>query len=131
MKGPWSSRELERRFARAIPALDSFTEGLLWSVRIPPSTSVMAQIALLKDADEEVWELRIRDPKPGLRLFGRFSERDCFIALTWAERENLETDDDWLREKERCKREWRKFFPSFKPHTGSQADDYVSNSFSV
>ena len=131
LQGPWASRELERRFARATAFLDGFTEGLSMSVRFPPSKAVAAQVALLENANEEVWELRIRDPKPGIRLFGRFSERNHFIALTWASRKDLETDDDWIREKERCKREWRRLFPSFPPHTGIEPNDYLSDSFSV
>lgn len=129
--GPWPTTGLERRFGRASATLDAFTEGLRMSVRLPPSKSVLAQIALLEDAEDEVWEIRVSDPRPGVRVFGRFSDRDCFIAMTWSEREKLITDDDWRREKERCKREWRKLFPSFNPHTGTKADDYVSNAFSV
>jgi hypothetical protein len=38
-------------------------------------------MARLKEASEEVWEIRIWDIDPQIRFFGRFAERDTFIAL--------------------------------------------------
>ena len=110
--------------------MDAFSAGQVIGVRLPPSKTVKAQLALLEVAAEEIWEFRIRDTAPQLRVFGRFAEQDLFIALTHAGRDGLETDEDWRREKRRCTREWRRLFPSYNPHTGQTADDYLSNSFS-
>lgn len=38
-------------------------------------------LARLEDAKEEIWEIRIYDTTPQLRFYGRFAERDVFVAL--------------------------------------------------
>lgn len=127
LDGPWDSACEEERFGRARAAVDTFISGTLISARMPPSRNVSAQIALLDEAREEVWEMRVRAPRPGVRVFGRFSERDCFIALTVANKEELVTNESYRREMERCKREWKRLFPSYEPLHGEVADDYISN----
>lgn len=129
--GPWKTAKEEERFGRARAYIDTFISGSLMAVRMPPSKSAKAQIALLADRADEVWEFRIRDPRPGLRIFGRFSEKDTFIALTTAFREQIGADDDWVAEIERCKREWRTYFPTFPPHSGPDAYAYITNIFLV
>jgi hypothetical protein len=98
---------------------------------MPPSRSVYAHIALLENRQDEVWEIRARDPKPGIRIFGRFSEKDVFIAFNIVPKDEIEKFDDyspWIRN---CKREWAKCFATLPPHTGNSGDDYISNIFSV
>lgn len=129
--GPWETIRDEVRLSRARADIDTFINGTLMSARMPPSKSVSAQLALLDPAGDEVWEVRSRDPKPGVRIFGRFAEKDHLIALTRAFREDLQSNDDWLRETERCKRQWKLFFPSYTPFTGSTVHDYGSNLFPV
>jgi hypothetical protein len=129
--GPWSNSGEENRFGRARAHIDAFISGDLISARMPPSKSVSAHTALLDDRKHEVWEMRARDPSPGVRIFGRFSEKDTFIALTWAFREQLETDGDWDAEIERCKKKWRLYFQTFPPFSGSDAHAYISNIFLV
>jgi hypothetical protein len=129
--GPWANATIEARFGRARAYLDTFISGDLMSVRMPPSKSVSAQIALLEDDKDQVWEIRVRDPKPGVRIFGSFTEKDVFLALTIGFREKYKTDADWVPPIERCKRTWRTYFPTYTPLSGSQPDDYVSKSFSV
>jgi hypothetical protein len=99
-------------------------------VRLPPSKKVTAYLALLQDAKDEVWEFRCRDPNPQIRIFGRFAEKDLFIAFIKRNRPEL-SNDEYQPVMEECKRHWRTLFPSYNPHHGSSADDYVSNCFSV
>jgi hypothetical protein len=129
--GPWTDAKIEARFGRARAYLDTFTSGDLMSVRMPPSRSARAMIALLEDAKDQVWEIRVRDPRPGTRIFGRFAEKDVFLALNVGFREKYKTDADWTPDIEKCKRTWRTYFPTYKPLSGGKADDYISNSFSV
>lgn len=77
---------------------------------------------------EEVWEIRSRNPKPAIRVFGRFAEADCFIATHWCLRTDLGGPDsrEWATEIRRCKAEWKKLFPTYDPHTGTSANDYIS-----
>ena len=129
--GPWECIENEVRLSRARAAIDTFIGGGWMSARMPPSKSVRAQIALLEPASDKVWEFRSRDPKPGVRIFGHFAEKDHFVALTVAFREQLDTEEDWRREIERCKRQWRTFFSSYKPMSGADVHEYATNLLSV
>ena len=58
-------------------------------------------------------------------MFGRFSETNVFVALATELRENI--DDDFTKEKERCKCEWRKFFTPYPPHQGDSLAEYLTN----
>ncbi len=127
INGPWESSKDQANMGRARGTLDAFTTGLRINVRIPPSKNVRAHLALLEDAEEEVWEFRCRDPDPQIRIFGRFAEKDLFVAFLTRSKPEVVTDSDYLVAKEEGKRQWRTFFPSYSPHTGKSPDDYVSN----
>lgn len=127
LNGPWRSTDEQSNMGRARGALDAFVTGKIIAVRLPPSKNIRAHLAMLSEAEEEVWEFRCRDPSPQVRIFGRFADKDTFIALLSKYKTELANDDDYLAAKEDCKREWRVYFPSYPPHTGTQADDYVSN----
>lgn len=123
--GPWDDDIATERFTQARAVVDAFISGLAIATRFPPSTSARAQLALLTNEEEEVWEFRSRKPKPGVRVFGHFAEKDLFVALTIELRENI--DETFTYEKESCKREWRIFFPSYKPFRADWAEHYLSN----
>ena len=125
--GTWADPALAVRYARARQVVDAFVSNSLIAARFPPSKSVKAQIALLQPTTEEVWEFR--SPKPGVRVFGRFAEFNVFIATNVELREKI--NDDYTREKEDCKRQWRTFFPTYPPHRGSQLSDYFDNFYEV
>jgi hypothetical protein len=55
-------------------------------------------------------------------VFGRFSEPDTFIGLTWNYREIL----DWNEEVHGCKEEWNKLFPHIPPFVGKALNEYVT-----
>ena len=129
--GPWENADIENRMGRARAQVDTFIAGTRMSVRMPPSRSARAQIALLDPSQKEVWEIRARDPRPGVRIFGRFSEKDHFLALTIALREEFENNWDFSPMIEKCRRSWRMYFNNFPPHTGTLPNDYVSKSFPV
>lgn len=77
----------------------------------------------------EVWEIRSRDPKPSLRIFGRFAGKDAFVAITMQHRTILDhiRSRAWAVEIRRCATEWTRLFPHLEPHTGNSTHDYVSN----
>jgi hypothetical protein len=76
---------------------------------------------------DEVWEIRSRDPKPGLRIFGRFAERNVFVALNWSDRTSLgpQGSREWATAIRTCKAEWRKLFATYEPISGMPLDDYA------
>lgn len=127
LDGPHPDDRARTLAGRARAALDAFSEGRMISVRLPPSKNVRAQLALLEPAGDEVWEFRIRNDRPQLRIFGHFAEKDLFVALTHAQRDAIITDEDWEKQKQRCRKEWNRFLSPFNPHTGQTADDYVSD----
>ncbi len=49
----------------------------------PMKKGVSAFMARLAPVEDEVWDIRSRDPSPGIRVLGSFSERDVFVALLW------------------------------------------------
>lgn len=123
--GQWNTAELQDSYARARQVIDAFIDNRRISARCPPCSSAKAQLALLKEPSEEVWEFRSRPPPKGIRVFGRFAAFDVFIATNTALREKI--DADFKREKEICKRRWRSLFEPYKPHSGTQLADYLSN----
>lgn len=132
--GPWGDKEIEHRANRLRADFDMFITGSVISVgQDPYKKKKNAYMSSLDPTEDEVWEIRSRDPKPGIRVFGRFTERDVFVALNWAHRDKLggPQSREFRDERERCKAEWRKLFPSYAPHTGATPDDYISNIFLV
>ncbi len=131
MLNTWEDTRLGQRHARARVHVDTFTEGLKIAVRFPPSKSIAAHTALLTERSEEVWEMRARDPSPGIRIFGRFLRKDRFVALTWDYKENSETPEQYEYQKGRCSRAWSALFVSMLPYTGANVHEYVTNCIAV
>lgn len=80
-------------------------------------------IKVLDDWDEEVWEIRSRATRPGVRVFGRFAAPNIFVATGMTDR--AETDFDI--EKRRCKSTWRKLFNTYPPLNGKKPSDYITH----
>ena len=133
--GPWVTQAAERLCGQARALLEGFIQGDVIVARMPPSRSVHTLIALLDPPPDNVWEFRIGSPRPGIRIFGRFAERDTFIATNWTARGDLldptSGKDDlrkWRDQIVRCKREWANLFPAYPPLNGSTIHEYISNS---
>jgi hypothetical protein len=124
--GPWTSEKEQKAWGHALGTLDAFITGRTIMVRFPPSKNRLALLALLEEETEDVWEFRCRDPKPQIRIFGRFAEADLFIALSWRFKSDCHTGEHYEEAKEQCKKRWRYFFPSYKPFRGEDINDYVS-----
>jgi hypothetical protein len=77
----------------------------------------------------EVWEIRSRDPKPSLRIFGRFAAKDVFVATNMQHRTILDVirSRAWAVEIRRCITTWTRLFPYLEPHTGTNTHEYVTN----
>jgi hypothetical protein len=129
--GPWADPVHEERCGKLRADLDMFVEGRLISVARDSRRAGTAYMSQLEPAQNEVWDIRSRDPRPGIRVFGRFAETDVFVALTWSERLTLGKagSAEWRGEIERCKAIWRALFPTYPPHSGVKLHDYVSTKF--
>jgi hypothetical protein len=120
-------REMKPQFGRARALLETFIKGDQIVARWPPDTDVTPMIALLDPQDQNVWEIRIRVPKPGLRIFGMFAEKDVFIGIHCYERDALPADNNWSHEISLCRHAWGNLFPTYPPLSGSNIHDYISN----
>lgn len=82
----------------------------------------------LDPRQDEVWELRSRDPKPSVRVFGRFAMTNVLIATHMAWREDLKgwRSIEWAQEIRNCKTYWRQMFNTYPPHSGASINDYIS-----
>ncbi len=87
----------------------------------------------LSPPEGEVWEIRSRDPKPSIRVFGRFADQDVFIATNLEYRKVLDhiRSRKWKEEILRCKAIWKRLFPYLDPHSGDSLSDYISNAIDL
>lgn len=102
--------------------LDGFTQGDYFTVAEKPyDKDPSAMLARTDPVEAEIWDLRCIGPDAGMRVFGRFAERDTFVALTCEYRELV----DWNVEIQRCAERWSDLFGEliFK---GAKLDDYLS-----
>ncbi len=135
--GPWPDGPIGTRCARLRGDLESLITAENITVCWDPFKARNEQIGRLDPVRDEVWDLRSQDPKPGLRVFFRFAEKDVFVALTCAPRSAAVS---WLRrlpllgQKSRqwrdaiveCKARWRLLFPAHEPFSGINVDDYLT-----
>jgi hypothetical protein len=138
LTGPWETQAEEVRAGRLWADFDRFIEGRPITVALnspysKPKTTFMARI---DPPEDDVIEIRSRDPKPGIRVFGRFADKDIYVALNWEYREKLlgPQEREFDREREICKAKWRHFFHTYPSICGTQINEYftdTSNVFSV
>jgi hypothetical protein len=79
----------------------------------------------------DIWSFRCTWPGPGMRVAGMFGGCDCFVALGWDYRENLDDDGAWDAMVRDCKVTWRQLFGDLPPHQGSHIHDYISSNVEI
>jgi hypothetical protein len=130
---PWPSTVMGRRYARMRTYLDAWTEGRLITVADHPYNKPRSTfMARIDPGADEVFDIRCRYPKPGIRVLGLFADCDLFVALTTTGHENLITGRDWRDEREACKAAWRRLFPTYQPFSGTTTlHDYISTNIYI
>ncbi len=142
IEGPWPDTPWERRCNRLRADLEAFVVGDVLALCLTPYEADSAYFGRLHRPEDEVWDIRSRDPNPGVRVFGRFAERDTFVALFWSPRSieipysqrfplGTRNSIQWKNAIRECKAEWRKLFHNYQPVHGDTHDVYVSNSILV
>lgn len=136
LDGPWESVTMERRCGRLEADLQAFVKGDFIPISLTPYEHKTAYMGRLDRPEDEVWDIRSRDPNPGLRVFGRFGDIDLFIALNWAPRSvewgsqpplgNTSTMN-WDFAILECQERWRGLFSGYEPVHGESIHDYVSS----
>jgi hypothetical protein len=133
--GPWWNTRQAMRWGRVKSDLASFLQGDL--ITVPqehrrPRSHYMAR--LLWPSSPEVWEIRCRDPRPSIRIFGRFADTDAFVAFHWRRRGWLGAFGHraWRAASVQCTTDWRNLLPSYRPHSSEDyPDGYISGSVIV
>ena len=127
--GPWRDRKWEERCGSLRADLDRFiTGGLITAAVDPFKGGKQANIKQLDPYPDEVWEIRSRVPRPGIRVLGRFADTDVFVALTWWHREPLRGpgSKEWRAAIVECRVKWRNLFLAYDPKSGADIHDYIS-----
>jgi hypothetical protein len=136
LDGPWESETMERRCGRLEADLQAFVKGDNIALSLTPYEHKTAYLGRLDRPKDEVWDIRSRDPSPGLRVFGRFGDIDLFVALSWAPRSvgwgsqsalgDVSTMN-WDFAILECQERWNDLLPGHKPIHGEGIHDYVSS----
>ena len=137
--GPWEDEGWARRCGRLRQDLEAFVTGQVLGVCMTPHEHKTAYMGRLGPIEDEVWDIRSRDPKPGVRVFGRFAKVDTFVALfwsprsveiPWSNRPPLGKSDtrEWRDARNECKTEWRSLFHPYEPvHSKDDIHEYLSD----
>jgi hypothetical protein len=131
--GPeWVSQEQEFRWQSVRADLDWFIQARVLLVPADSQHGGDSHLSQLKPPDVEVWDIRCRDPEPGIRVLGSFADKDVFVALTWELRNPLGAfgSKEWEAAVRRCKETWHSLFHA-QPKMGNYPDDYITNAIPV
>jgi hypothetical protein len=133
--GPWENEAEEIRWGKLWQDFDRFVDERLISISLEPYKGPKSTyLARLDPGRDEVWEIRSRFPRRGIRVFGRFADADRLVLLNWEYRDKLggPGSEEFKIEVRKAKAEWKKLFPSYDAHTGESVNEYVTrNAFSV
>lgn len=122
---PFAENRDGYRLSQFRSTLDTFSSYWISVAENPYKKDQTAFMARVDPIEDEVWDIRSIDPRPGIRCLGRFAEKDTFIALTWDYRENF----NWKYEIQRCKEVWKELFGTTPPLAGASLDDYLSGNY--
>lgn len=135
ISGPW--RDDDDRVACSFlrRELDRFVEGQVVSLALQPFRKrADAAVAILHPPQERVFDFRVREPYPGVRVFGCFADRDLFVATNWERRDLLpsvtppnDDADEWKMERQICLTRSRQVASPYDPYEGNTVNDYISN----
>ncbi len=82
------------------------------------------EIERLEDVGD-IWAFCFRKPKPGWRLFGRFIERDAFVAVAGYDRHDL-VGGNYSALAMSAIADLDARFPQLPVHTGAALQDYIT-----
>jgi hypothetical protein len=122
---------------------DDYRIGKLWSdldhfslegqITVGYGPEPTCRMKRLDPSPDEVWEIRSKDPEPQVRVFGRFSGPDRFVATNAAYRDYLGdpgfgkfAGNHWPQEIQRCHTVWNQLFQGSAPHSGQSINDYIT-----
>lgn len=110
-------------------SFDNFTAGRNMPVALKRKKvrgRQRCRMARLEPGNREIWEFRVQNTNPKLRVLGRFAKVDVFVALNLYERPELQTEGHWDEAKRRCQADRDKLLHPNTPVVGSTIRDYIS-----
>jgi hypothetical protein len=109
--------------------LDAFTENQWLSIAGDPyNKASWADLAPVAPVELRIWDIRSMSSRPQIRCFGGWAERDTFIALTWAYRDDIE---DFVEEAEKCREIWDRILGPCLPFKGKNQHEYLSEHYEL
>lgn len=118
--------ETGARFFGLAAEIEEFCAGGL--VTVGTGRESRCLLKRLDPARDEIWAFRSVE-KPSIRLFGRFTHQDHFVATNMEYRTKLGArgSREWRDELVGCKAQWRSTFLTYQPHHGDHIHDYLSD----
>jgi hypothetical protein len=124
-RAPGVPTNLLKRATDTRLVLDRFSAGARIAVRMDPDADApSAELARNKETTAGIWEFRVRDPKPHVRVFGGFALRDVFVALDYRAKPL-----DYDAAVEKTLDLWRDLFNDCGPVTGDDINGYLSDRY--
>lgn len=124
---PGTPRDLIPKIADTRFVLDNFTTGAEISVCMQPYKSKHSTQLALLDAERAIWEFRVSRPKPLVRVFGMFAQRDTFVALDYGHRGKV----DFSASMNTTESQWAVIFDKLSPFSGENINDYISDKYRI
>jgi hypothetical protein len=97
-----------------------------------------AFLGRLEPTTLSVFDIRSRDPKPSLRVLGRFARPDVFVGLdwwprwkrvSWSVKEPLTDDQKWAAAIAGVAKIWSEILPGITPVLGDKVEGYVTRNY--
>jgi hypothetical protein len=129
------------RVQRLRADLETFVKGEELALSAVPYEHKNAYLGLLAPESDGTWEIHSRDPAPGMRVLGRFAQKDCFVALGWRLRSRR--DPRWPDQRAlggrnsleyqlaqiEVEQRWSELFPEHKALAGSDISELLSDKY--
>lgn len=109
----------------AFAQAQAFLEGgsLTYSFNRRPDAMMRRLAPRKRKAPPDVWEMRIRYPRPGARIYGLFAGRNIFIGTEFVERD--QTSGDMSAEILRSRAVWQNLFQGYPAIVSEQISEYL------
>lgn len=127
---PWPSQSPHAAKMAEVRAL---LEAFMYGGRVTatfdkkPKQVMLRRLQPPKHELPEIWELRVLQPPPGVRLFGAFAETDVLIITGIANR----IEADFASEISAAKADWKSLFPNHSPLVSKDHHVYISARITV
>ena len=125
----WLDQSLAYRYAQLAADFDRYVTGDTIPVGMEPyDKGDDAFMARVSPAEYGIWTIRSVAPKPAIRVFGAFCERDVFVALVTRFRANLGGPEsrEWAQAREAAIDLWDNLFPGNPRLLGDNVYDFFS-----